>query len=131
MVRWCEDLKKFNNLVIGVELANDIHSGVHNWGQKYYKTLEECLAELDEAESLLTCCNGILSISAIYKIRSFYELKSNILWKLKRSEEAYSYLLKALNVSTKDRLIDALSRVFYLVLLALIVWYIAFLPLFH
>ena len=53
-MKWCSDIEKFKSLITDVETAYEIHTHKANWDKKYYKTPEECLKLLEEAEQLIS-----------------------------------------------------------------------------
>ncbi len=129
-MKWCSDVEKFKSLIMDVEIAYEIRMHRANWDKKYYKTPEECLNLLQEAETLITTDEKHkLSFKAIFLLRKFYELKGQVLILLKQPYEAYSALKDALYVSRKDVLENRLSVLFYTILGGLIGWYCVILPM--
>lgn len=129
-MKWCSDVEKFKSLITDVEMAYEIRTYKANWGKKYYKTPEECLKLLQEAEKLISInIDAILSFKAIFLLRKFYELKGRILILLKQPYEACSALKDALYISRKDVLAKRLSVLFYIIIGALVIWYCILLPI--
>lgn len=130
MCNWCKDVKKFDDLVITVQLAYEIRVGLHNWGAKWRKTPNECLEYLNKAENLLTISDAtVLPIRVIYKIRDFYELKSKILILLNQPLLANKSLTKALYISSWPKIEARISRLFWITALIVVCWYWILLPI--
>ena len=129
-MKWCSDIEKFKSLITDVEIAYEIHTHAANWDKKYYKTPEECLELLKEAENLITLYDNYykLSFNAIFLLRKFYELKGKILILLNKPYEAYSALKDALYICRKDVLENRLSILFWSIVGVLIIWYSILLP---
>lgn len=129
-MKWCSDIEKFKSLTMDVEIAYEIYTHKANWDKKYYKTPEECLKLLQEAEQLISTDTDVkLSFKAIFLLRKFYELKGRILLLLKQPYEACSALKDALYVSRKDVLENRLSVLFYTIIGVLIIWFCILLPI--
>ncbi len=125
MSKYCSDINKFQDLVLGVKRAREAKPG-----DKYYKTPMECLGDLEEAEKLLNIDNkDCPPFQIIFMVRDFYELKSKVYLSLNKPVESVGSLLCALGISNRDKLEGRLGTLILWCIIVLIAWYGFLLPL--